>query len=475
MNNESIYAFCEQIWESQILPQLTEYIKIPNKSPMFDAAWEQHGYMREAMDLIEHWVRAQPITGMQVERIKLPGRTPLLFIEIPGKGSDTVLMYGHMDKQPEMIGWATDLSPWKPQRIGDRLYGRGGADDGYATFASLAAVMALHNAGVDHSRVVVVIEGCEESGSYDLPFYMNHLAARIGTPSLVICLDSGAGNYDQLWLTTSLRGLAGGNLRVRVLQEGVHSGDASGIVPSSFRILRNLLDRIEDSATGRIKVDLLHVDIPSERVAQARASAELLGSHVYDKFPWTEGGEPMAGDLTDLVLNRTWRPTLSVTGADGFPELGSAGNVLRPQTAVKLSMRLPPTLDPVLASNRLKEILEKDPPHGAQVEFEIEKSSLGWAAPSLLPWLADSVDTASRDFFGPRSAAMGEGGSIPFMSMLQEKFPQSQFMVTGLLGPQSNAHGPNEFLHIPTGKKLTAAVARVMADHYVNRGTPSVA
>ena len=188
MNNESIYAFCEQIWESQILPQLTEYIKIPNKSPMFDAAWEQHGYMREAMDLIEHWVRAQPITGMQVERIKLPGRTPLLFIEIPGKGSDTVLMYGHMDKQPEMIGWATDLSPWKPQRIGDRLYGRGGADDGYATFASLAAVMALHNAGVDHSRVVVVIEGCEESGSYDLPFYMNHLAARIGTPSLVVCL-----------------------------------------------------------------------------------------------------------------------------------------------------------------------------------------------------------------------------------------------------------------------------------------------
>ncbi|MGE3105141.1 MAG: M20 family metallopeptidase [Lysobacterales bacterium] len=473
MNKQSIYAFCEQMWESQIVPQLIDYIKIPNKSPMFDANWEQHGYMREAMDLIESWVRAQPITGMQVERFQLPGRTPLLFIEIPGKGEDTVLMYGHMDKQPEMIGWATDLSPWQPRRIGDRLYGRGGADDGYATFASLAAVMALHNAGVDHSRVVVMIEGCEESGSYDLPFYMNHLAARIGTPSLVVCLDSGAGNYDQLWLTTSLRGLAGGNLKVRVLQEGVHSGDASGIVPSSFRVLRHLLDRIEDSATGRIKVDLLHVDIPSERIAQARASAELLGSHVYDKFPWPEGVTPMASDPTELVLNRTWRPMLSVTGADGFPELGSAGNVLRPQTSVKLSLRLPPTLDPVLASNRLKEILEKDPPHGAKVEFEVEKSSLGWAAPSLLPWLADSVDTASKDFFGPRSAAMGEGGSIPFMSMLQEKFPAAQFVVTGLLGPKSNAHGPNEFLHIPTGKKLTAAVARVMADHYVNRGTPA--
>lgn len=473
MNNQSIYAFCEQMWESQILPQLTEYIRIPNKSPMFDLQWEQHGYMREAMDLIESWVRTQPITGMQVERFWLPGRTPLLFIEIPGKGTDTVLMYGHMDKQPEMTGWASDLSPWQPQRIGDRLYGRGGADDGYATFASLAAVMALHNAGIDHSRIVVMIEGCEESGSYDLPFYMNHLAARIRTPSLVVCLDSGAGNYDQLWLTTSLRGLAGGNLKVRVLDEGVHSGDASGIVPSSFRILRNLLDRIEDSATGRIKLDLLNVDIPSERVAQAQASAALLGNSVYDKFPWPAGVTPMASDPIEMVLNRTWRPVLSVTGVDGMPELGSAGNVLRPHTAVKLSLRLPPTLDPVLASNRLKEILEKDPPHGAKVEFEVEKSSLGWAAPSLLPWLADSVDTASKDFFGPRSAAMGEGGSIPFMSMLQEKFPAAQFVVTGLLGPKSNAHGPNEFLHIPTGKKLTAAVARVMADHYVNRGTPS--
>ena len=470
---QKIYDFCDEMWERQIIPELTEYIKIPAKSPAFDAEWEHHGYMKAALDLIENWVRRQPVTGMQVERIQLPGRTPLLFIEIPGKGDEVVLMYGHMDKQPEMVGWNVDLGAWKPLRAGDKLYGRGGADDGYATFASLTAVMALNERGIDHARVVIVIEGCEESGSYDLPFYINHLAARIGTPSLVVCLDSGAGNYDQLWLTTSLRGLAGGTLNVRVLEEGVHSGDASGIVPSSFRILRNLLDRIEDSNTGRIKVDLLNVDIPADRLRAANEAANVLGTQVYDKFPWPAGEQPMSSNLSELVLNRTWRPTLSVTGVEGMPTLEDAGNVLRPYTAVKLSVRLPPTLDPVQASAKLKEILELNPPYGAKVEFDVEKASQGWAAPSLVPWLADSVDTASKNWFGTKSAQMGEGGTIPFMGMLQDRFPQAQFVVTGLLGPKSNAHGPNEFLHIPTGKKLTAAVARVIADHYVNRGTPA--
>ena len=475
MNSDKLYEFVSDVWDRQIVPELIEYIKIPNKSPMFDRDWAEHGFMKQALDLIEHWVRAQPISGMLVERIQLPGRTPLLMIEIPGKGDDTVLLYGHMDKQPEMVGWANDLGPWKPVLSGDKLYGRGGADDGYATYASLTAIMALADRGIDHSRCVVLIEGCEESGSYDLPFYINHLADRIGTPSLVVCLDSGCGNYDQLWLTTSLRGIAGGTLRVKVLEEGVHSGDASGIVPSSFRILRALLDRIEDPLTGRLLADIMYVDIPGERIAQAREVAGVLGPHVFDKFPWAGGTRPMAEDLTEMVLNRTWRPTLSVTGAEGLPSLQDAGNVLRPQTAVKLSVRIPPTLDPIRASNALKEMLERDPPYGASVEFEVEKSSTGWAAPSLKHWLSDSINTASKTYFGPKSASMGEGGTIPFMGMLQERFPAAQFLVTGLLGPKSNAHGPNEFLHIPTGKKLTAAVAKVMADHYVNRGEPLAA
>jgi acetylornithine deacetylase/succinyl-diaminopimelate desuccinylase-like protein len=475
MDRNKLFDFVAEKWDREIVPELTEYIRIPAKSPMFDRDWEERGYITEAMDLIERWVRDQPITGMTVERIQLPGRTPLLFIDIPGKGDDVVLLYGHMDKQPEMIGWSSDLGPWTPVKAGDKLYGRGGADDGYAAYASLTALMALAERGVNHSRCVVLIEGCEESGSYDLPFYINHLADRIGKPSLVVCLDSGCGNYDQLWLTTSLRGLAGGTLRVSVLEEGVHSGNASGIVPSSFRILRSLLDRLEDPHTGKIRCDLMYVDIPSERIAQAREAAAVLGSHTYDQFPWLPGMRPMADDPAELILNRTWRPALSITGAEGLPALGDAGNVLRPQTAVKLSMRLPPTLDPDVAVRAMKDLLERDPPYGAKVEFEIDKSSPGWAAPSLVPWLEDSVDTASKTYFGPKSAQMGEGGTIPFMGMLKERFPEAQFVVTGLLGPKSNAHGPNEFLHIPTGKKLTAAVAKVIADHYVNRGSPTTA
>jgi acetylornithine deacetylase/succinyl-diaminopimelate desuccinylase-like protein len=470
MDASKIESFVSAMWDEQIVPQLVDYIRIPNKSPMFDADWVKHGYMDQAVALMERWAGAQPIPGMQLEVVRLEGRTPLIFLEIPasngGSDDDCVLLYGHLDKQPEMTGWDEDLGPWTPVLKGDRLYGRGGADDGYAIFGSLAAVMALQQQGVPHARCVILIEACEESGSYDLPAYVDHLADRIGKPSLVVCLDSGCGNYEQLWCTTSLRGLTGGNLMVKVLEEGVHSGDASGIVPSSFRILRQLLSRIEDEKTGRILADGLHVEVPAERLAQAKQAAVVLDTAVFDKFPFLPGMTPMAEDLTELVLNRTWRPALSVTGVDGMPPLSSAGNVLRPHTAVKLSLRLPPTLDGKRAGELLKETLLRDPPNGAQVTLELEKASTGWNAPAMSAWLEQAIDAASREFFGQPAMYMGEGGTIPFMGMLGEKFPGAQFMITGVLGPHSNAHGPNEFLHIPMGKKVTACVARVIAAHH---------
>jgi acetylornithine deacetylase/succinyl-diaminopimelate desuccinylase-like protein len=470
MTTAAIRKTIDTLWDSQIVPQLVEYIKIPNKSPMFDAQWAEHGYMDQAVALMEAWARAQPIAGMQLEVVRLPGRTPLIFIDIPATGKDSgedcVLLYGHLDKQPEMTGWTAHLGPWQPVLEGDKLYGRGGADDGYAIFGSLAAILALREAGLPHARCVVLIEACEESGSYDLPHYVDHLAGRIGKPSLVVCLDSGCANYEQLWLTTSLRGLAGGNLVVKVLQEGVHSGDASGVVASSFRILRQVLSRLEDQTTGRILPQALHVEIPPQRVEQARQAVKTLGTAVYDKFPFVKGMQPMNEDLAELVLNRTWRPALSVTGIDGLPPLTSAGNVLRPHTAVKLSLRLPPTLDAIKAAKALKEVLEKDPPYGAEVTFEGEKAAAGWNAPRLSPWLEAAVDTASKEFFNAAPAYMGEGGTIPFMGMLGEKFPGAQFLITGVLGPGSNAHGPNEFLHIPMGKRVSACVARVVAEHY---------
>ncbi|MGV8944392.1 M20 family metallopeptidase [Thermomonas sp.] len=457
-------------WDAEIVPQLVEYIRIPNKSPMFDVDWVANGHMTRAVKLMETWARSQAVPGMQLEVVQLEGRTPLIFIDIPASGADVgedcVLLYGHLDKQPEMTGWDEGLGPWEPVLKGDRLYGRGGADDGYAIFGSLTAILALQAQGAPHARCVVLIEACEESGSYDLPAYVDHLADRIGKPSLVVCLDSGCGNYDQLWCTTSLRGMAGGNLTVKVLEEGVHSGDASGIVPSSFRIIRQLLSRIEDEATGRILLEGLHAQIPADRLAQAAKVAEVLGDEVFDKFPFLPGMTPMASDNTELVLNRTWRPALSVTGVDGIPPLASAGNVLRPHTSLKLSLRLPPTLDGKRAGELLQDTLLRDPPNGAEVTLKLEKAATGWNAPALSPWLSSAIEQASQEFFGQPAMYMGEGGSIPFMGMLGEKFPGAQFMITGVLGPHSNAHGPNEFLHIPMGKRVTSSVARVIADHH---------
>jgi acetylornithine deacetylase/succinyl-diaminopimelate desuccinylase-like protein len=470
MDTARLSRFVEGIWDAEIVPQLVEYIRIPNKSPMFDAQWAEHGHMDAAVKLMEAWARSklEQLPGATLEVVRLEGRTPLIYIEVPGEGDDTVMLYGHLDKQPEMTGWSEGLGPWTPVIKGDKLYGRGGADDGYAIFGSLTALLALREQGIAHARCVIMIEACEESGSYDLPHYVDHLAERIGNPSLVVCLDSGCGNYDQLWLTTSLRGLTGGNLTVQVLEEGVHSGDASGVVPSSFRILRQLLSRLEDDVTGRILPSELHVDIPPQRIEQARPSAAVLGTEIYAKFPWIEGMQPVTDDLTELVLNRTWRPQLAVTGIGGLPPLDSAGNVLRPKTAVKLSLRVPPTLSGAKAGEFVKRLLEKDPPYGARVTFELEKDGSGWNAPQLSPWLQQAVGEASEHYFGAPATYMGEGGSIPFMGMLGEKFPQAQFLITGVLGPHSNAHGPNEFLHIPTGKKVTMVVAEVVALHHQN-------
>ncbi|WP_129782102.1 M20 family metallopeptidase [Peristeroidobacter soli] len=470
MNNEQLMRFVAEAWDKSIVPALCEYIRIPNKSAHFDKDWEKHGHMDAAAELMRQWCEANALPGMKTEIVRLPGRTPLLFIDVPASGeknsSDCVLMYGHMDKQPEFTGWAEGLSPWTPVIRNGRLYGRGGADDGYAVFGSLLALKALADQNIPHARCVILIEGSEESGSPDLPAYVDALADRIGDPSLVVCLDAECGNYDQFWCTTSLRGNLTGTLRVDVLREGVHSGMASGIAASSMRIARQVLDRVEDSATGRIKLDALFAKIPEDRVQQAQAAAKALGTEVYRKLPMVEGMQPMDKDPAELLLNSTWRPTLSTTGVDGIPSLPNAGNVLRPYTAFKLSFRIPPGVDPERAGAAIKEALEKDPPYGAKVRYEADPGADGWNAPSTAPWLAAAMSSASKNFFGKDAMYMGVGGTIPFMGMLNVKFPKTQFLVTGVLGPQSNAHGPNEFLDIETGKKVTACVAQVVAEHY---------
>ena len=466
MDTTKTADFVNGLWDTEIIPELCEYIKIPNKSPHFDPDWEKHGFMETAVVSLDAWCKKQPIKGMQVEIVRIAGRTPILFIDIPGDSDDVVMLYGHYDKQPEFSGWADDLDPWTPTIKDGKLYGRGGADDGYSTFGSLTAIRALQEQGIPHAHCVVIIEGCEESGSFDLPHYIDLLGDRIGSPSLVVCLDAECGNYEQLWCTTSLRGNLTGTLRADVLTEGVHSGTAGGIVPSSFRVLRNLLSRIEDEATGAISVDALHVEIPEQRREQAKLAAETLGSSVYEKYPWAVSDPAPTDSPYELLLNNTWRPALSVTGADGLPALVNAGNVQLPYTTLKLSFRLPPTCDAENAASAVKAVFEADKPALATVEFDADSSMAGWSAPPVAEWLEASMQTASNAFFGKPSMYMGTGGTIPFMGMLGEKFPDAQFLVTGLLGPNSNAHGPNEFLHIETGKRLTSCVAQVLEDHY---------
>jgi acetylornithine deacetylase/succinyl-diaminopimelate desuccinylase-like protein len=472
LDSAKLKSFVDQVWGDEIVPTLVEYIKIPNKSPMFDHDWASHGHMDAAVAMFERWARGRlgSLPGATLEIVRLEGRTPVILIEIPGGGRDTVLLYGHLDKQPEMVGWEDGYGPWLPRLEGDKLYGRGGADDGYAMFGALTALGALAEQGAPHARAVVLIEACEESGSYDLPFYVDHLAERIGRPSLVVCLDSGCGNYEQLWLTTSLRGVVAGTLGVEILSEGVHSGHASGIVPSSFRIFRQLLSRLEDEATGEVLPEALYAQIPAERVAQAKSAAAALGDVVRSEFPFVPGAGAVSDDLTELVLNRSWRPQLAVTGMAGLPMTSDAGNVLLPFTTAKLSLRIPPTLDAASATATVKGLLEADPPYGAKVIFSGQVGSSGWNAPALAPWLEASLAKASADAFGAPPAFVGEGGSIPFMAMLGEKFPAAQFVVTGVLGPHSNAHGPNEFLHIPTGRKITRVIAHVLADHHSRAG-----
>lgn len=467
LSQPRLKQFVDRIWRDEVVPSLVDYIRIPNKSPAFDADWAKHGHMEKAVEQLTNWARGKlsALPGATLEVLRLEGRTPLIVIDVPGTGSETVLLYGHLDKQPEMTGWAAGKGPWVPVLEGDKLYGRGGADDGYAIFGALTALLALRAQGVDHARAVIVIEASEESGSPDLPAYMEKLAGKLGEVALVVCLDSGCGDYDRLWLTTSLRGLVGGTLRVDVLEEGVHSGDASGVVPSSFRILRQLLNRLDDPETGKVLLPDLGVEIPPHRKAEAKIAAKALGDAVYSKFPFVKGMRPAADDLVELILNRTWRPALSVVGLEGAPPPANAGNVLRPFTTAKLSMRIPPRVDPHKAAAAMKKILEKDPPYGARVSFELEEPGAGWDAPETQAWLLAALADASKESWGQPMAMMGEGGTIPFMGMLGRVFPKAQFVITGVLGPHSNAHGPNEFLHIPTGKRVTETVARVVAAH----------
>ena len=433
MNHKLSFNTVNTFWDEKIIPVLTEYIKIPNKSPSFDPDWEKHGHMDKVLNLALDWANENKPEGSTVTTERTPGRTPIIMVDVPGTKDGNILMYGHLDKQPEMDGWADGLGPWTPVLKNDKLYGRGGADDGYALFASISSIRALKDQGLDHPRILVLIEFSEESGSPDLPHYMDLCSDKIGTPDLVVCLDSGAGDYNRFWTTTSLRGLIGLSMKVEVLSEGVHSGGASGHVPSSFRIARQLLSKLEDETTGEILLDRLHTEIPEHRIKETQTLVSILGDEVVKEFPWKDKMRPSTDDKIEGVLRRTWKPALSIVGSDGLPPTANAGNVLRPYTTLQLSMRIPPMVDAQEAKSAIENALNENIPYGATVKLDFEEAADGWNAPETSPWLLDAIEKASKQYFRQPPCSISEGGTIPFMAMLGEQFPRAQFVITCLL------------------------------------------
>ncbi|HKS48072.1 MAG TPA: M20/M25/M40 family metallo-hydrolase [Amycolatopsis sp.] len=469
MEQTTVHTTVARLWAGEILPSLSGLVEIPALSQVFDPEWAANGHLAAAVEHVRGWIAARDLPGATLDVVSVEGRSPVLLVDVPAtpgaEDRGTVLLYGHLDKQPPVGGWSAGLDPWTPVIRDGRLYGRGCADDGYAGYAATAALEAVRAAGGQHARSVILLETGEESGSPDLPVYLERFERRLGRVSFVICLDAGGNDYERLWLTTSLRGLVQVHATVRVLGSALHSGLASGIVPSSFRILRRLLERIEDTETGQIKLPELNVDVPANRRAEAAAAAEAAPGANRSAFPLVEGMRPVVEDELELLLNSCWRPTLSVIGAAGFPAPKDAGNVLREATTLALSFRLPPTADSAAALNAVEKALTTDVPYSAQVTLSGIEHAGGWNAPDAAPWLSSALDKVSDTVFGAPAGSLGLGGSIPFMGLLARKYPEAQFLVTGALGPDSNAHVPDEWLHLAQAQRVTEAVAHILDAH----------
>jgi acetylornithine deacetylase/succinyl-diaminopimelate desuccinylase-like protein len=466
---QQVHTSVTGAWADEVLPSLSGLIEIPALSPAFDRSWAASGQLRAAAEHVRDWIAARGLPGARCEIIELEGRSPLLLAEVDASpqaaAAGTVLLYGHLDKQPPVGGWSAGLGPWQPVLRDGRLYGRGAVDDGYSGYAAVTALGAVTAAGGEHARAVVLLETGEESGSPDLPAYLEHLGGRLGDVTLVVCLDAGGGDYGRLWLTSSLRGVVQATVTVRVLRTAQHSGIASGVVPSSFRIMRQLLDRLEDPATGEIRLDAMNVAIPDEVRAAAQAAAAVRPGALGAAFPLVEGMRPASEDEVELILNNSWRPTLSVLGASGLPEPADAGNVLRSATTLALGIRLPPTADAHAALAQLERALTTDVPYGAQVELSGLAAEDGWCAPAAAPWLEDALAGLDKTVFDQPPASIGIGGSVPFMGLLGRLYPRAQFVVTGALGSDSNMHVPDEWLNVGFAIQVTEAVAHILDAH----------
>ena len=454
--------FVDKWWDNSALPSLCEFVEIPALSPSFDSEWEANGYLDAAVNTFVVWVRSLPLQGLTVSVHRLKNRSPVLLVRIDGEADGEVLFYSHLDKQPEASGWSEGKGPWKPVIEDGWLFGRGSVDDGYGGYAGILSVLALQDQGISHPTCRFLIETGEESGSPDLSYYLDELESVLGIPDLVIVLDTGGIDYDRLWITESLRGIVAGTLSVKVSSVGVHSGHGSGVMPSSFRLARQLLSRIEDENTGEIKPEWLHIEITDKMREQATKIIEM-NSESTDDFPLLDGVQKQVNDPLDIFLTMNLSPSLSIIGADGIPSIQDAGNVLRTNTDFKISVRTPPGISAEKVAVKVQELLEKDPPNGAHISAKMTEVADGFLSPELPEKLSDMLKKSGKKFYGNEPMSLFIGGTIPVMAMLQSRYPDSKFIITGAGGPGGNAHGPDEKLHIPTAKKVTKCMAATVS------------
>ena len=454
--------FVEEWWDKSALPSLCEFVEIPALSPSFDSDWESNGYLDAAVETFIAWTRSLPLKGLTISVHRLKNRSPLLLIKIEGDEEGEVLFYSHLDKQPEASGWSEGKGPWKPVIEDGWLYGRGSVDDGYGGYAGVLSILALQDQGISHPTCRFLIETGEESGSPDLSYYLDELESVLGVPDLVIVLDTGGLDYDRLWVTESLRGIVAGTLSVKVSSVGVHSGHGSGVMPSSFRLVRQLLSRIEDENTGEIKPKWLHTKI-SDKMREQATQIIKMNSESDDDFPLLEGVEKQVNDPLDIFLTMNLSPSLSIIGADGIPSIQDAGNVLRTNTDLKISIRTPPGISADDVAIKVQRLLEENPPNGAHVSAKMTEIADGFLSPELPEKLSEALIESGKKFYGNEPMSLFIGGTIPVMAMLQSRYPDSKFIITGAGGPGGNAHGPDEKLHVPTAKKVTKCMAAAVS------------
>ncbi len=452
-----------EMLRGKTLDALCEFVKLPSKSSDFDPDWQAHGYLQEACEKAAQWGQSL-FADATFEVMTAPGHTPALFFDIPATDErlGTALFYGHFDKQPEAHGWSNNRQPFVPSIEGNCLYGRGAADDGYSFYCALTAIYALKNAGIKHGRITGLIETDEESGSADMAHWLNVIDKRCGHVCLIVVLDSTSADYDRFWVTTSFRGCVNFTLNVQVLNQGVHSGSASGIVPDSFRIARSLLERLEDAQTGVVADSRLNCPIARERLEQIKATAQILGTSVTSEFPWHNATRACHEDIFESLIERGFQPKLCVVGADGLPPCNQAGRVMRDKTSLALSLRTPPELDTQAALEVVTEILTQNPPYCADVTITDGSTGNGWSAKLGCRWFDRALQDACQDVFGLAPAYNCDGASIPILNLMQSHFPDAQMLVTGVLGPGSNAHGPDEMLKLDYLEKLTGVIARLL-------------